>query len=67
MKIIVKPNAPKNAIIKKENNVLHVAIAAPPEKNKANKELLKFLSRHFKKRVRLVRGAASRVKFVEFV
>jgi uncharacterized protein len=46
LKIAVKvqPNARKNEITGFSNEVLRIKIAAPPDKGKANKELIGFLS-----------------------
>ena len=40
----VQPNAPRNKLVRFEDRVLHLRIAAPPIKGKANQELIKFLS-----------------------
>ena len=40
----VQPNASKNDIVGFKENVLHIRVAAPPIKDKANRELLRFLS-----------------------
>lgn len=40
----VQPNAGQNRIVRYENGVLHLRIAAPPVKGKANQELVRFLS-----------------------
>lgn len=67
MKIItvkVKPNAPKTKIISQGENELTLAIAAPPEQNKANIELIKFLSKHFKAKVEILRGLSSKTKLI---
>lgn len=67
MKIItvkVKPNAPETRIISQGENELTIAIAAPPEQNKANIELIKFLSKHFKGKVEILRGLTSKNKIV---
>jgi uncharacterized protein len=40
----VQPNAPKNEIIGLCNDYWRIKIAAPPEKGKANKKLIEFLS-----------------------
>ena len=63
----VKPNSSKNEIVDfdKENKTLIVKIAAVPEKDKANKELIKFLSKELKKKVKLVKGLKSRKKIIE--
>ena len=40
----VQPNASQNRVARFEDGVLHLRIAAPPVKGKANQELLRFLS-----------------------
>lgn len=62
----VKPNSSKNEIIDfdKENKTLTVKIAAPSEKDKANKELIKFLSKKLKKKIEIVKGLKSRKKVI---
>jgi len=40
----VQPNASQNKATRFEDGVLHLRIAAPPVKGKANRELIKFLS-----------------------
>jgi uncharacterized protein (TIGR00251 family) len=40
----VQPNASRNQALGFKNGVLHIRIAAPPTKGKANHELIKFLS-----------------------
>ena len=40
----VQPNASQNRVARFEDGVLHLRIAAPPVKEKANQELLRFLS-----------------------
>jgi hypothetical protein len=67
MKIItvkVKPNAPETKFISQGENEFTIAIAAPPEQNKANIELIKFLSRHFKAEIKILRGLKSKTKIV---
>ena len=64
LSLIVKPNAHKTEIV--QESPLKIAIAAPPENDKANIELLKFLKRHLGP-VRLVSGATSRKKIVELI
>ena len=39
----VQPNARQNEILRFQDEVLHIKIAAPPVKGKANRELLRFL------------------------
>ncbi len=40
----VQPNASQNRITRFKDGVLHVKVAAPPVKGKANRELIEFLS-----------------------
>lgn len=40
----VQPNASQNRVARFEDGILHLRIAAPPVKGKANRELLRFLS-----------------------
>ncbi|MEK6946567.1 MAG: DUF167 domain-containing protein [Nanoarchaeota archaeon] len=66
-KVIVKPNSKENRIIEfnKESNTYKIQIKAKPEDNKANIELIKFLSKSLKKKVRIVSGFRSKEKIVE--
>ncbi|MBI4159455.1 YggU family protein [Candidatus Woesearchaeota archaeon] len=66
-KIIVKANSKKNEVIgydelKKGYNV---RIKAKAEDNKANKEIIKFLSKTSGKKVRIVSGLRSKEKLIE--
>jgi uncharacterized protein (TIGR00251 family) len=65
IKVKVKPNAPKTKVISQNENELILAVAAPPENNKANIELIKFLSRHFKSKVKIIRGLTSKTKLIK--
>ncbi|RME78914.1 MAG: YggU family protein [Planctomycetota bacterium] len=47
LKVLVKPNASRNAILGCHDGHLKVAVQAVPEKGKANKALLKFLKKSF--------------------
>jgi len=64
LKILVKPNSNKSEItgIDMARNALRVNIAAPPDKDKANKEVIKFFSRLLKKRVWIEHGLRSKEK-----
>lgn len=43
-----------------------VYLKSPAEKNKANKELIKLVSKHFGERVYIKRGVSSKIKTLEF-
>jgi uncharacterized protein (TIGR00251 family) len=66
LKILVKPNSPKTEIVKwdKDRGALRVNVAAPPEKDKANKELIKFFSKQLKKKISIISGAKSKEKLL---
>lgn len=62
--IIVKPNAPKTKILSESATEIKLAVAAPPEHNKANIEVIKFLSKYFGADVRIVSGLKAKRKIV---
>lgn len=63
IKVIVKPKSDKFKIEQEENNLL-VHTRSPPEKGKANKELIKELSKLFGHEVYVVSGLKSREKII---
>jgi uncharacterized protein len=63
----VLPNAARNEILGVQNGVWRIKIAAPPDKGKANKELIDYLSEILavkKIDLAVLRGHASRDKVV---
>jgi len=62
--IIVKPNSPKNEIVEWDEvkERLRVNIKAVPDKNKANKEVVKYFSKLIGKKVEIIKGLRSREK-----
>lgn len=64
LKIHVKPNSKKDEILGWDGDVLRVAVSAPPEDNKANIAILKFLKKLTKKRVFFISGLKSREKLL---
>ncbi len=68
LKIIVRPNAQKNEICgwDKNRQALRVNINKKPEDNKANIEVIKFFSKLTGKRARIIIGATSKQKVLEF-
>jgi uncharacterized protein (TIGR00251 family) len=68
LKIKVTPNSSKNKIVGWLNDVLKIRIAAPPQKGKANKELVEFLSEEFKipkSSIEIKKGYKERNKIIE--
>ncbi len=66
LSVTVKPNAKKTEILDFDivNNTVKIAIAAQPEDDKANKELIRFVSKQLKKKVLIERGKKSREKLL---
>jgi len=63
----VQPNARRNEVLKLEEDVLHVRVAAPPVKGKANRELIDFLSRSLgisRDSITIEKGFTSRTKMI---
>ena len=66
-KVIVKPNSKENKLeyFDKGGNAYRISIRAKPEDNKANIEIIKFLSKLLKKKVKIISGLKSREKIIE--
>jgi uncharacterized protein (TIGR00251 family) len=67
LNVKVTPNAARDEITGFTEGVLNVKIAAPPEKGKANKKLIDFLSDRLgvsNSSIRLIRGQTSRRKVI---
>ena len=65
--IRVIPNASKTEVREITTESVKIAVAAPPDKNKANLELIKFFKKEFKLKVQIVSGEKSRSKVVEIM
>jgi len=67
VKVIVRPNSPKTEIIAydKARDAWRIRVAAPPENNRANKEIIKFFRKRFKKKVEIISGFSSRNKVLQ--
>ena len=68
LKVIAKPNSPKTEIVAYDESrqALRIAIAAVPDKDKANTELLKFLKKQTGRKCGIKSGSKSREKVIEF-
>ena len=68
LRIIVKPNASKSEILgyDEARQAVKVAIAAPPDKGKANKEVIKLFSKLLKRKIEIKSGLKSREKILVF-
>jgi len=59
------PNAPQTKVLEvMDDESMKIAVRAPAEKGKANKELVKFLAKEFGGNVEIVSGHSSRMKLV---
>lgn len=66
----VQPNARRNEVLKLEDGVFHIRIAAPPVKGRANRELIDFLSRSLgvsRGSITIDKGLTSRTKVISIV
>ena len=66
--IKIIPKASNNKIIGYEDEKLKIKINKPPDKNKANIELLKFLSKILKlsiSNIEIIKGKTSRIKLLK--
>lgn len=67
VRVRVKPRASKSRVIGYKDDVLEVAVAAPPVDGAANEELIRTLAEHFdvpKSTIAIVSGQGSRLKLV---
>jgi len=70
IKLIVRPNSAKNLIEGAYQDRIKVKIVSPPEKGKANKELIKFISGKLeipKKNIKIISGEKSHLKVLEII
>lgn len=67
VRLIAKPNASETTVLGYDQNkdAFRISVSAPPNKDKANIALIKFLSRLLKKQVILVSGRTSKQKVVK--
>ena len=65
LNIKVQPNSGRQEIQKISENEYRVFLKKPPEDNKANTELIKFLKKHYKKEIKTIKGFTSKRKIVE--
>ncbi|HLD87352.1 MAG TPA: DUF167 domain-containing protein [Candidatus Nanoarchaeia archaeon] len=66
-RVIVKPNARKSAILgfDEARKAYKIAVSEPAEDNKANKELIRFLSRELGRAVSISSGFSSKIKTIK--
>lgn len=64
---IVRPRSLESKIVcfDRKRGAYRINVKAPAENNRANRELMRFLSKKLKRRVRIVSGLKSRIKIIE--
>lgn len=67
LKVKVTPNSSRTEIKEITNNLVKISLNAPPEKDKANKELIKFFKKKFKLNARIKTGKTNREKILEII
>lgn len=70
LRVVVKPNARKNAVEVREDGSLFVHVSAPPREGRANQKVVELLAEHFRKPKRdiaIVSGTRGKQKIVEIV
>jgi uncharacterized protein len=67
MKITIKvrPNSGRQEIYKIDESTYKVFLKKQPIEGKANSELVKFLKKHFKKPIKILKGSTSKNKLIE--
>ncbi|MFQ5572752.1 MAG: DUF167 domain-containing protein [Nitrosopumilaceae archaeon] len=65
IRVKVIPNSKEQRIEKTEESAYRIYLNSAPEKNKANKELIKLLKNHFNKTPEILKGRTSRVKIIK--
>ncbi len=67
LQIKVQPNSKKQVIQTNiDGKIQKVFLKNPAKDNKANNELEKFLSKHFKTKVKIIKGHTSKNKTIEY-
>ena len=66
LRVLVKPNSKKTELLayNPDKQAVVIAVKAPADKNKANLELIKFLSKQLKRKVRIKSGLTSKEKVI---
>lgn len=71
LRVKARPGAAENAVREiTDDETVKIDVAAPPAKGKANKELVEFLAKNFavsKNNVKIISGAASRIKLIKII
>ena len=68
-RVLIKPNSPRTEILNysEPEDYFKIAVSAPPRENRANLELVKFLTRLLGRKVRIKSGHSGKRKVIELV
>ena len=64
IQVTVRTNAPETKITKQEGDQWRMDVHAQPENNKANLEIIKFLTKRYKTDIKIIRGHTSKKKTI---
>lgn len=65
IKLKAKTNQKETKIISQTDSEITLSVKSPPEKNKANLEIIKFLSKQFGFKIKIVSGLKSKNKIID--
>ena len=67
LRVRISPNAPQTEIIGRmdDNETWKIRVHAPPEKNRANEELIRFLGKNYSLSVQILSGKTDRTKLLK--
>ena len=65
--LTVRTNAPETKITKQEGDQWRMDVHALPEDNKANLEIIKFLTKKYKADITILRGHTSKKKIIRML
>ena len=67
IKLKVKTKQKETKIISQTEQEIILAVKSPPQDNKANLEIIKFLSKHFKQKIKIIKGLKSKNKIIDII
>lgn len=65
IKLKVKTNQRETKILSQKDDEIILAVKSPPEKNKANLEIIRFFSRELKTKIKIIAGLKSKNKVID--
>ena len=65
LKIKVKTKQKETKIISETDSEIILAVKSPPENNKANLDIIKFFSKQFKIKIKIIKGLKSKNKIID--